>query len=258
MTYTHAFLNGEQVKSNGILYSAAENKLYGEKNTFQKDGSMLIQIVPCTRIEKVKEEADETTQNVEETTSVTQPTVAQPTPAPVVAPVVAPAPVALPSTTTETMSKKDYLALKDQPLFVVMNHFGYKADKATRKELAARYNIKDYVGTKDQNIQLKAELLKQISVQTVAPVVAPVPVAAPAPVATPVSEVLDNNSYSMKKKDFEAFKQQPLFVVAQHFGFDFKKEKKNLAVYFGIKNYIGSYEQNVAIKQALLKLITVN
>lgn len=185
---------------------------------------------------------------------------AQPTPAPVApvkeAPVVAPAPVALPSATTETMSKKDYLALKDQPLFVVMNHFGYKADKATRKQLAARYNIKDYVGTKDQNIQLKAELLKQISVQTVAPVVAPAPVATP--VATPVSEVLDNNSYSMKKKDFEAFKQQPLFVVAQHFGFDFKKEKKNLAAYFGIKNYVGSYEQNVAIKQALLKLITVN
>jgi len=194
-----------------------------------------------------------------ETAPAVQPTPAPVAPAKETTPVAqpTPAPVALPSATTETMSKKDYLALKDQPLFVVMNHFGYKADKATRKQLAARYNIKDYVGTKDQNIQLKAELLKQISVQTVAPV-KEAPVVAPAPVATPVSEVLDKNSYSMKKKDFETFKQQPLFVVAQHFGFDFKKEKKNLAAYFGIKNYVGSYEQNVAIKQALLKLITIN
>ena len=66
-----------------------------------------------------------------------------------------------------------------------------------------------------------------------------------------------NLNSQMKKKDFLALKNQPLLVVAQHFGINFEKEKKALAEYFGIKEYRATYAQNMKIKEELLKKITV-
>ena len=66
-----------------------------------------------------------------------------------------------------------------------------------------------------------------------------------------------NLNSQMKKKDFLALKNQPLLVVAQHFGINFKEEKKALAEYFGIKGYRATYAQNMKIKEELLKKITV-
>lgn len=68
---------------------------------------------------------------------------------------------------------------------------------------------------------------------------------------------LANMNYETTKKDYFAIKNQPLFVVVKNFGLEFKKERKALADYFGIKNYVGSYAQNMKIKNELLKLITV-
>jgi hypothetical protein len=66
-----------------------------------------------------------------------------------------------------------------------------------------------------------------------------------------------NLNSQMKKKDFLALKNQPLLVVAQHFGINFEKEKKALAEYFGIKEYRATYAQNMKIKEELLKKITI-
>ena len=73
----------------------------------------------------------------------------------------------------------------------------------------------------------------------------------------PRETISRNLSSQMKKKDFLALKNQPLLVVAQHFGINFEKEKKALAEYFGIKEYRATYAQNMKIKEELLKKITV-
>lgn len=156
------------------------------------------------------------------------------------------------SSHAQVMSKKDFIALKNQPLFVVMKHFGYAQDKNTRKQLAANYGISSYVGTKAQNLELKNKLLSQIeseekvvlqendlSVDTIA-------------------QLLEGNIFTLAKKDFASYKQQPLFVLVERFGLNYKKARKALAAYFGIKNYIGSWEQNMLIKNQLLTKITVN
>lgn len=156
------------------------------------------------------------------------------------------------SSHAQVMSKKDFIALKNQPLFVVMKHFGYAQDKNTRKQLAANYGISSYVGTKAQNLELKNKLLNQIeseekvvlqendlSVDTIA-------------------QLLEGNTFTLAKKDFASYKQQPLFVLVERFGLNYKKSRKALAAYFGIKNYIGSWEQNMLIKNQLLTKITVN
>lgn len=79
---------------------------------------------------------------------------------------------------------------------------------------------------------------------------------APIPVSTSVSN-LAMMTYETDKKGYLAIKNQPLFVVARNFGFDFKQDRKVLAEHFGIKNYVGSYAQNMQIKNELLKLIVV-
>ena len=73
----------------------------------------------------------------------------------------------------------------------------------------------------------------------------------------PRETISRNLSSQMKKKDFLALKNQPLLVVAQHFGINFEKEKKALAEYFGIKEYRATYTQNMKIKEELLKKITL-
>lgn len=82
------------------------------------------------------------------------------------------------------------------------------------------------------------------------------PVVAPAPVSVSVSS-LAMMTYETDKKGYIAIKNQPLFILVRNFGLDFKKDRKALAEYFSIKNYVGSYAQNMKIKTELLKLITV-
>lgn len=95
-------------------------------------------------------------------------------------------------------------------------------------------------------------MLEQISVLE-----APAPVVAPAKTAVDVASVLNHYTYTMPKKEYALFKHQPLFVIAQYFGFDFKKDRKALAEHFMIKNYVGTSAQNIQIKQVLLKLVEV-
>ena len=159
--------------------------------------------------------------------------------------------VSLPANSSTT--KKQFQTLKNQPLFVVMGHFGYKNKKSERKALAELFGIKKYVGNAAQNIELKNKLLSQIYVEEPASKVQTPKVEANAVVSPEVANTLAENSYSMTKKDYAIFKNQPIFVVASRFGFNFKKDKKALAAHFNIANYKGTRAQNMKIKEELLK-----
>ena len=158
---------------------------------------------------------------------------------------------------TSSMTKKQFQTLKNQPLFVVMGHFGHKNKKSERKALAELFGIKKYVGSAAQNIEIKNKLLSQIYVEEPAPKVQTPKVEVNAVVSSEVANTLAENSYSMTKKDYAIFKNQPIFVVASHFGFNFKKDKKALAAHFNIANYKGTTAQNMKIKEELLKKVTV-
>ncbi len=80
---------------------------------------------------------------------------------------------------------------------------------------------------------------------------------APVKVETPVTPIASVATYTTDKKGYAQIKQQPLFVIAANFGFNFKKDKKALAAYFNIPNYKGTKAQNMKIKEGLLKQIIV-
>lgn len=46
------------------------------------------------------------------------------------------------------MIAKEFKALKNQPLFVVMDHFGYANTKAVRRGLAQHFAIPNYLGSR--------------------------------------------------------------------------------------------------------------
>lgn len=163
--------------------------------------------------------------------------------------------VSLPA--TSSMTKKQFQTLKNQPLFVVMGHFGYKNKKSERKALAELFGVKKYVGSAAQNIEIKNKLLSQIYVEESAPKVQTPKVEPNAVVSSEVANILAENSYSMTKKDYAIFKNQPIFVVASRFGFNFKKDKKALAAHFNIANYKGTRAQNMKIKEELLEKVAV-
>ena len=80
---------------------------------------------------------------------------------------------------------------------------------------------------------------------------------APAKVEAPVTPIASVATYTTDKKGYAQIKQQPLFVIAANFGFNFKKDRKALAAYFNIPNYKGTKAQNMKIKEGLLKQIIV-
>lgn len=80
---------------------------------------------------------------------------------------------------------------------------------------------------------------------------------APAKVESPVTPIASVATYTTDKKGYAQIKQQPLFVIAANFGFNFKKDRKALAAYFNIPNYKGTKAQNMKIKEGLLKQIIV-
>ncbi len=88
------------------------------------------------------------------------------------------------------------------------------------------------------------------------PIVENTPVIAPTPVSEHITHLSDM-TYETDKKGYHAIKNQPLFVVVKNFGLDFKKDRETLAKHFGIEKYVGSYVQNMQIKNELLKLIIV-
>ncbi|PZM86921.1 MAG: hypothetical protein DLD55_04030, partial [candidate division SR1 bacterium] len=234
-------LNGERIEGidENFLYEPNTNKVYQQvtiKGTSKEEDGVEFRkngLYACDLVKKGTAKA-----------------IAQPSSTPSVEaqPVAVEAVVA--PVSSSAMQKAQFTAFKNQPLFVVMAHFVYANKKQVRKQLAQQFGIKDYKGTKAQNIELKNKLLSQIEV------VAPVVVSAP--LAQDIATVFESKTFSLPKKDFASFKNQPLFVLVQHFGFDYKKDRKALAAYFGIKNYVGTFEQNVAMKKKLLEQIVLN
>ena len=62
---------------------------------------------------------------------------------------------------------------------------------------------------------------------------------------------------TVSKKDYKKFNNMPLFQLVEYFGFNWKKDRKNIAQEFGIKNYKGTTKQNMFIKRNLMSQLSI-
>lgn len=65
------------------------------------------------------------------------------------------------------------------------------------------------------------------------------------------------NTQTVSAKEYKRLKNDPLFVMVEHFGYNWKKDRNALARQFGIQNYVWTAKQNIVIKQKLLSYLII-